>query len=192
MSTAVIEALVNARFSEREQRQANRDAAVRAEVFGWLDYPDPVETVMPLVFTAWCEMKSLRALPARPASVALFVLEHAAYDFADVAGAVQDISSAHVSQGFADPTATWPVPAAMGRIGGITPPRSWPKAQKQRFLELPVDLQAYTAQHEAHRDRAVRRAQNEAASARQELEKVRQVKVPESAAREADDSAAAG
>ena len=49
------------------------------------------------------------------------------------------------------------------------PPRSWPNDRKQRFKSLPYDLQVYVADHEARREKAVRRAQNDAAIARQKL-----------------------
>jgi hypothetical protein len=48
-------------------------------------------------------------------------------------------------------------------------PRSWSKEAKLAFLHLPPEIQVYYAAHEKHRDRAVRRAQNEAAMARQQL-----------------------
>ncbi|MGY3616622.1 hypothetical protein ACVJGD_002818 [Bradyrhizobium sp. USDA 10063] len=40
---------------------------------------------------------------------------------------------------------------------------------KQRFRSLPYDLQVYIATHEARREKALRRAQNEAAAIRQRL-----------------------
>jgi hypothetical protein len=185
----VIEALVRARLEERDQRQTQRDGVVHDEVLGWLDLPDPVEVAIPLVFAAWCEMKSLRSLPALPASVALFVLEHAV-DIAEVAPVVKEISDAHLARGFADPTATWPVPVAMNSAAKIEPPRSWPKALKQRFPELPFDVQTYLAPHEAQRDRVVRRAQNEAAEARKQLAQAQQTTAANQAKRdhESEDS----
>jgi len=48
----------------------------------------------------------------------------------------------------------------------VDPPRSWPDGNRQRFKSLPYDLQVYVAAHEAQREKALRRAQNEAANAR--------------------------
>ena len=60
--------------------------------------------------------------------------------------------------------------AAISDVAAISPPRSWPNDRKQRFKSLPYDLQVYVAAHEAQREKALRRAQNEAASTRQKME----------------------
>jgi len=75
----------------------------------------------------------------------------------------------HASMGLADPTLGGPAAVAMSAIAAIPPPRSWPQRFKDRFGELPYDIQAYLAAHEAQRERALRRAQNEAASASRKL-----------------------
>ena len=82
---------------------------------------------------------------------------------------MQEISNAHNSLGLADPTLGGVAAAAIHEVGGISPPRSWPDDRKQRFASLPYDLQVYVAAHEARREKALRRAQNEAAIARQKL-----------------------
>lgn len=51
----------------------------------------------------------------------------------------------------------------------VDPPRSWGREEKERFLQLPPDLQHYYAEREKQRDRTVRLAQNEAAEARKSL-----------------------
>ena len=75
----------------------------------------------------------------------------------------------HVSLGLADPTLGGAVASAISAVAAIPPPRSWPGPFKQRFAALPYDIQLHLAAHEAQRERALRRAQNEAASARQKL-----------------------
>jgi hypothetical protein len=75
-----------------------------------------------------------------------------------------------VSLELADPTLGGVAAAAINDLAGIDPPRSWPHDRKQRFGSLPYDLQVYVASHEAQREKALRRAQNEAATARQKLE----------------------
>ncbi len=75
----------------------------------------------------------------------------------------------HVSLGLADPTLGGAAASAINAIAAIPPPRSWPGPFKQRFAALPYDIQVHLASHEAQRERALRRAQNEAASARQKL-----------------------
>jgi hypothetical protein len=48
-------------------------------------------------------------------------------------------------------------------LPAIEPPRSWKAEEKERFLSLPRDTQAYLAERELERDRALNRSQNEAA-----------------------------
>jgi hypothetical protein len=53
----------------------------------------------------------------------------------------------------------------------ISPPNSWEKDAKAQWAALPRGLQEYVSFRELERDRAVRRAQNEAAELRNELKK---------------------
>jgi hypothetical protein len=63
---------------------------------------------------------------------------------------------------------------AVSEIAEIEPPRSWPADWKARFNVLPHDLQSFIARHESRREMALRRAQNEAAAARQRLAALQQ------------------
>lgn len=75
----------------------------------------------------------------------------------------------HALRGLADPTLGGPAARAISAAAAVPPPRSWPGPFKERFASLPYDIQTYLAAHEARRERALRRAQNEAASARGKL-----------------------
>ncbi|MBR0959890.1 hypothetical protein [Bradyrhizobium japonicum] len=121
------------------------------------------------IFVKWCELNGVSSCPAAPASVARFVTDCASLGMSRLWPAVQDISRMHVALGLADPTRGGPAASAMSTIAAIPPPRSWPGPFKQRFAALPYDIQVHLASHEAQRERALRRAQNEAASARQKL-----------------------
>ncbi|ULK99333.1 hypothetical protein [Bradyrhizobium sp. I71] len=121
------------------------------------------------IFAKWCELNGESACPATPASVARFVADCAALGMSRLWPAVQDISRMHVSLGLADPTLGGAAASAINAIAAIPPPRSWPGLFKQRFAALPYDIQVHLASHEAQRERALRRAQNDAASARQKL-----------------------
>jgi hypothetical protein len=121
------------------------------------------------MFVKWCELNGLSPCPAAPAHVARFVVDCASLGIERLWPAIQDISRLHVSVGLADPTLGSVVAEAISGLAKIDPPRSWPAAHKQRFKSLPYDLQVYVASHEAQRESALRRAQNEAASARQKL-----------------------
>ena len=121
------------------------------------------------MFVKWCELNGVSPCPATPAHVARFVADCAPLGIERLWPAIQDVSRLHASVGLADPTLGGVVAEAISNLAGIDPPRSWPAAHKQRFKSLPYDLQVYVATHEAQRERALRRAQNEAARARQQL-----------------------
>jgi hypothetical protein len=121
------------------------------------------------MFTKWSELNGVSACPAAPGAVARFVSDCAALGIERMWLAVQEISKMHVELGYADPTLGGLVAAAIDKISGISPPRSWPNDHKFRFKSLPYDLQLYVVAHERRREQVIRRAQNEAASARQQL-----------------------
>ncbi len=119
------------------------------------------------MFARWCELNGGSFCPAAPAEVARFVADCGPLGIERLWLALQEISRLHQSLGLADPTLGGAVAAAIDNVAGIAPPRSWPNAHKQRFKSLPYDLQTFVAAHEVQRDKALRRAQNEAAIARQ-------------------------
>lgn len=121
------------------------------------------------MFVRWCELNGVTSCPAAPATVARFVADCAPLGIERLWPAVQDISKLHSSIGLADPTLGGAAAAAISDLAKIDPPRSWPDDRKQRFRSLPYDLQVYIAAHEARREKALRRAQNEAAAIRQRL-----------------------
>jgi hypothetical protein len=121
------------------------------------------------MFARWCELNGVSWCPAAPAAVAKFVTDCASLGIERLWPAVQEISKAHVVLGLADPTLGGVAASAINDVAGVAPPRSWPDDQKQRFKSLPYDLQVCVAAHEARREKALRRAQNEAANARQKL-----------------------
>jgi hypothetical protein len=129
------------------------------------------------LFARWCESDRQVFCPASPATVARFVKEHEELGIAQLWPALQQISKLHTSMGLADPTSTEPVTRAVSDIVALTPPRAWPADWKERFKALPYDLQAFLADHEVRRDKALRRAQNDAAAARQALAKHQQTQI---------------
>ena len=121
------------------------------------------------MFVKWCQLNGVPSCPAAPADVARFVSDCASLGIGRLWPAVQEISKLHASLGLADPTLGGAAGAVISELAGIDPPRSWPGDCKQRFKSLPYDLQVYVAAHEGQREKALRRAQNEAAVARQKL-----------------------
>jgi hypothetical protein len=131
-------------------------------------------------FQRFCIFKNLQDFPAAPSTVAGFVLA-LAYETLPIEKIwpyVQEISQAHLASGVADPTAGGQVAVAINSIANIDPPpRSWPAAEKARFLELPYDMQKYCAGREAMRDKEIRRAQNRAADAERKLKSLEKTSV---------------
>jgi hypothetical protein len=121
------------------------------------------------MFARWCELNGAAFCPAAPATVAKFVADCGSLGIARLWPAVQDISRTHVALGLADPTLGGVVAEAISDVDGLAPPRSWPEDFKQRFKSLPYDVQVFIASHEAQREKALRRAQNEAAVLRRKL-----------------------
>jgi hypothetical protein len=122
-------------------------------------------------FDNWCALNDVQPLPAAPADIARFVTDCATLGIEKVWPMVQEISRAHYTVGLADPTLGGWVAQAINQVSNINAPRSWPKDRKERFLALPYDVQMYVAAHDMQREKELRRAQNEAAEARQKLGK---------------------
>jgi hypothetical protein len=129
------------------------------------------------LFARWCELNGASFCPASPDAIVKFIGDCAPLGITRLWPAVQDISRTHVKLGLADPTLGGAVAAAIGDVANICAPRSWPDERKRQFKSLPYDLQVYIADHEARRERVLRRAQNEAAAARQQLAALRQPKI---------------
>jgi hypothetical protein len=120
-------------------------------------------------FARWCELNGASFCPAAPAIVARFVKDCAALGIGRLWPAIQDISKLHASLGLADPTLGGAAAAAISEVAGIAPPRSWPDGCKLQFKSLRYDMQVFVTEHEAKRERSLRRAQNDAAAARRKL-----------------------
>ena len=125
------------------------------------------------MFAKWCDLNGAQFCPARPADVARFVVDCASLGIERLWRAVQDISDHHVSLGLADPTLGPTVAAAISDIADIDPPRSWSSEDKQRFKALPYDVQLLVATQDRRREKALRRAQNDAAAAERKITELR-------------------
>jgi hypothetical protein len=167
---ALERAKLDAQVADWERREFAMKTVLVRRLGGQPSFAGAPETATAFAtFRTWCEENGVRHCPARPEAVAQFVLDQAPAGLEMVTDAVATISEIHSQQGLANPTATWMVAKALQRVGDIDPPRSWPKAFKRQFTELPVQLKRYIAQHDVERERVLRRAQNEAARAKRAL-----------------------
>ncbi|OSJ16839.1 hypothetical protein BST63_10565 [Bradyrhizobium canariense] len=169
MSSPVLKALVNAELEDAEHHARSISAAVARQI----GRPaDPWHGNLPAEFVAWCKQNGVASLPARPASIALFVLESGHIGIDKLARMVVEISRCHLRRGQADPTSGYPVSAALNHLGKIDAPVSWPKDMRPRFSELPYELQLYLSSCDRDQTKVIKRAQQEAADARKKLKEI--------------------
>jgi hypothetical protein len=154
----VQQALANARAQEQRQEAAVLTAAVASRLGVTLAKPDTSEWK---TWAAWCQAQRVEAYPALPASIAVWILNHAGLGVDRLEKVVEAISAAHAPG--ADPTASPLVSAALNQVAPIEAPHSFPKEQKAQFTRLPRDLQKFVAEHTRKIVTEMRRAQNKAA-----------------------------
>jgi hypothetical protein len=135
--------------------------------------PPPVlseEAKMAVVpFLQWCEVQRVRALPARPASVAAFVclLKDQKLPRQVIVETLSAIECLHIAAAVANPVATPIVSSTLGTT--VEPPRSWKKQDKEFFKTLPLHAQEIISDREQDRETHLRRSQNELAEMRKRL-----------------------
>lgn len=120
-------------------------------------------------FQNWCHLMGHHPLPAAPFAVAAFIGDHAGLKPDQLFAEVAAVDEQHQALGYAPPGRSDLALKAFNAVHPVEPPRSWPKEEKCRFLELPHDLQVYFAQHEERREKEICRAFSEAAAARHKL-----------------------
>jgi hypothetical protein len=120
-------------------------------------------------FLQWAEVQRVRALPARPASVAAFIclLKDQNVSRQIVVETLSAIEALHIAAAVANPVATPIVSATLGTT--VEPPRSWKKEDKAFFTTLPLHAQEIIASREQDREVHLRRSQNELAKMRKRL-----------------------
>jgi hypothetical protein len=121
------------------------------------------------VFQHWCLTKGAPALPAKPTTVAAWVLSRRPQDEQQTRITVAAIERAHDIAGLANPVATFAVRFALSKLSAIPSPRSWTKPEQLMFAGLPLEAQGVIARREQDREKVMRRAQNEASELRRLL-----------------------
>jgi hypothetical protein len=121
---------------------------------------------------AWAREKCVRACPAKPSSVAAFVVhEHALGTPAQqIISLLEAIAKFHDHHNASCPCATSIVRTALDEIViGVEAPRSWSKEEKIEWALLPPDIREVVARREQQRDTALRRKQNKLAEEKKRL-----------------------
>lgn len=170
MTSPVLTALATARAADWSANERSIAATVAEQLGEFPRSTDGAERKRFVEFKRWCDGKRVCSCPARPATVALFVLESVRLSVASLAELLDAIACEHHAAGLANPVTTWVVSEALGHVWEIEPPRAWPKEQKTRFAALPLDVRTFIFAHEVRRDIAIRSAHNDRAQAIRDLE----------------------
>jgi hypothetical protein len=118
-------------------------------------------------FLQWTEAQKVRALPAKPCTVAAFCQwqKDKGAPKEKLNATLSAIEALHNAASVGNPIAT-PIVRTITAASTIEPPRSWTKDEKVLFTGLPVEIQAVIARREKNRETELRRAQNEAGELR--------------------------
>jgi hypothetical protein len=116
-------------------------------------------------FNRWASNRHARRCPAKPATVALFVLEQADMGVAveTILAQLNAIEQMHAKFGLSSPVRTAAVRYALETLIKTDPPRSWPTAEKAAFAMLPPDIRHIIALRQEQADRELRRLQSKVA-----------------------------
>jgi len=127
-------------------------------------------------FHSWCQLNGAPRLPASVASVVKFISDCGHLSPDALHAELTAIDEEHENLLYAPPCKSKWVVKALKTAHHIEPPRSWPKDMWQHFDALSWPIKTHLAAREAERDQAVRKAQNEAAEARKQMERLRNEK----------------
>ncbi|MHC2241331.1 hypothetical protein [Bradyrhizobium elkanii] len=121
-------------------------------------------------FQNWCRLVGQHPLPAAPITVAAFIGDQGGLKADVLAAEVAAIDDEHQALGYAPPGRSDAALKAFGAVHPVEPPRSWTNEEKERFHQLPYDLQLVVSRLETGREKELRRAHGERDRAKQELE----------------------
>jgi hypothetical protein len=130
--------------------------------------PTPVEQAHGANFIAWCADNGVRHCPAKPATVAAYLMENRTqHDL--LLDTLAAISRLHDKFNLPNPCATATVRTVLELSTDNTPPRSWRQDEQQLWAFLPVEIRHIISRRELNRDKEVRRVQGELGNVNQEL-----------------------
>ena len=170
MTVTLTDAIQAAKQREQIARWDAGEARLAAELKFDVPRPTLAKDVLGRldIFGEWAASKSVRKCPAKPHVVAAFCIEQHQMGAAPqvILAMLAAVEALHDYHGLSNPVRTSAVRAALDTIIKVDPPRSWPREDKVRFAQLDPDIRQVIAEREALRDRALRRAQNEAVEAK--------------------------
>jgi hypothetical protein len=176
----------------RANEIAQNEAALFNQIAAQLPQPPELDEQTQLLLVSilqWCGSVGVRHLPAVPTTCAMYVLNQAKVGVAPerIAAEAQAIEKLHDQYNLANPLQTRAARWALDQVLKIESPRSWPKADKELFKTLPVQIRNIITARENDRERTLRRGQNEVA----ELKKLLRLQAdaePKAAEQQKEDS----
>jgi hypothetical protein len=117
-------------------------------------------------FSEYCERESVRKLPAKPHTVASYVLDAARMGIPpeQIFYVLESISVAHDYHGLSSPVHTAATREAIQKVGAPTdPPWGWRGEEKAAWAQLPDDAKAAVYRRESERNREMQRKHSEVA-----------------------------
>ena len=165
MSAHLPAALAAAKRREEAER-LNAGDQVLAQSLAPLDTPVELtadDNGLLKAFAGFCQLASARYAPARPTTVAAFLLNQSQAGVPEetILAQLGAIEALHDKWKMSNPVATKIVRTVLSSIVKIEPPRSWPTESRAAFATLPVPIQQIIAKREADRDKWFRRVQND-------------------------------
>ena len=111
-----------------------------------LDVPEELQ--LRTDYINWCAERGVRNCPARPGTVATFILDYCrTHD--QMLDALAVISRMHDRHNLNSPCATALVRLVLATVMDDKPPRSWTNADKQEWAFLPADLRGVISRRES-------------------------------------------
>ena len=149
MTANLSDAIAAAKTREQIQKWDSGEARLAAELPIQLPAVELSADVRSCLdaFNKWAESKSARRLPAKPVTVACFILDQAALGVPaqQILAQLDAIERAHDRHSLSNPVRTAVVRAALEQIIKVDPPRSWPREGKVLFAQLDPDIRRVIA-----------------------------------------------
>jgi hypothetical protein len=163
MATSLADAIRQVNARELDQNEAALAAGFLLPAH---ELSDEMKALL-VPFINWCETKRVRALPARPTTIAAYLQSQKDLGV-QPHETLLAIEALHFFAGMASPVAT-PVVRAVTEGPPVEAPRSWTKVEKEEFTLLPRHTQVVLQRRDQDREKALRRTQNSLAEERKRL-----------------------
>jgi hypothetical protein len=153
------------------ERELDANEAALAQCFPPPPELSPEARQRLIPWLSWCEQQRVRAVKARPTTVAAYVRYQQDQGIPRplIAERLEAVEALHEAAALANPVATVVVRTTTGG-STIEVPRSWTRDERPLWAQLPVEIQRVVARIERSREVEIRRLQNSTAELRKRLQ----------------------